>query len=966
VSRAAFRIGDTTIDSETLDAVRHAKEGPGLSAWGRTREHLRRAVEQGERLSAMARSNPQVLRAAGAQITSMSSEQLRIVAGHRQQWQTLAWGYRDMVGELRYALRFRANANSKVKFFIAEVNPDSEDDEPIPASLRHDEDTEKAARVTLPDDILTAAEEELRRLPLSDGYGFIGVWSENFDVAGECYLHGYRDTAGVETWKIRSIDDVDISGNTVMVKNELGQPRRVDLGTADNPGTEELYRLWVPHPRKGHLADSALNAVMDVLEDITLIGRELRAAARSRIASNGVWLVPQGMTMLRNTAEESDKQEDRSARFMADITAAMLAPISNEGDAGAVVPILVTGSRDDIEVASKSFIRFEREDSTALLAKLEKSLGRLAASIDIPPEILSGMAQVNHWTAWQIDAATFKQHLEPSIRMMADSLTSAFIRTALARRGFAAEQIARVRVWFSAGAITENPNRRQDALDARANNAISDKAFRDALGFGDEDAPSAEEVLAMIAAKTGFDQAAAASILRWAAEQAGGELPPLPTPGTAPQIPRGRQAPAQAPADDSGTGGTGTPGTAPPAIAAAAKPLVDMVALQAYADQQRATQADLLVADLTAYADQQPPRPAPYRLDTATGRALAEIERALRDRILTAADAALTRALDRAGSRLRSKAAKDPALTASLRPYAVADWPMRLGREQCFALDADTRYLLAQAWEELSGKFARWVLSAIGRIVPKVLKLAGVDPKSRDGKAAAERMTAEMAARVDGAWDQLAAKLDAHAERRMFADNGSDLFGDEGELPEIDIPPGFVRVALAEVGGMPEQSAGVGDRAETFGGEPTPGLLNGTTVQETLDAAGVLEVGYLWVYGITPLKRQFEPHAELEGIRFTSWADTKLTSPPGYQWVGPFLHPGDHAGCMCDAVPGYAVPDYAQQVRDRLTVPPPNMRDILALAESDDRAGRTGTTAQETRDHYLDIQTLQTRFLEGE
>lgn len=962
VSRAMFRIGDTNIEAREFERVMKAREGRGFSLWGPTREHLRRAVEQGDRRSAEARSTPRVLRAAGIQITAMSSEQLRLIAGHRQSWQSLAWGYRDMIGELRFALRFRANAISKAKFFIAELNPDSEDDEPIPASLRSDEDEEKAKRVTLPDKLLADAEEELRRLPLADGYGFLGVWSENFDVAGECYLHGYRDRyTGAETWKIRSIDDVDISGNTVTVKNELGQPRPINLDP-DSENAESLYRLWVPHPRKGHLADSALNAAMDVLEDITLTGREIRAAARSRIASNGVWMIPDGMVRVKNTKDETDQPEDHSTRFIQDLGAAMLAPISNEGDAGAVVPLILTGNREDIEVASKSFIRFDREDSSTLLLKLEKALGRLAASIDIPPEVLSGMAEVNHWTAWQIDAATFKQHLEPGLRMMVDSLTAAMIRPALIARGHPPELVARVRVWYSAGAITENPNRRQDALDARDRFSISDKAFRDALGFGDEDAPSPEEQLMMIAGKAGFDQSAAAAILRWAAEQSG-DVPDLPEIGATPTS-TGPQPPPRNQPDDTGTGGTGTPETAPPGVAASVRPLV----AQQMADGGLRLLADdsaTLIAELTAAAARRD-RPT-FRLDTATGRELVEIERALRDRILSAADAALTRAIDRAGSRLRSKAAKDPSIAASLRSYAVSTWPQRLGREQCYALGADARYLLREAWEDLAGKFSRWTLAAIARIVPRVLKLAGLDPRSADGKRAADALSAEMAARIDPAWDGLQARLDALAERELF-DQGDQPgpFDPEGELPEVDIPPAYVRTALGEVGGLPETSGGSDARGRTVTGDPAPSLSNGTTVRGLLDAAGVREVGYLWVYGITPLARQFEPHAELEGLRFTSWRDEKLVPPPGYAWIGPYLHPGDHVGCMCDAVPAYAVPDYAQQTRDRLTVPPANMRDILALAEADDQAGRTGTTAQETRDHFLDIQTLQTRFLEGE
>jgi hypothetical protein len=420
----------------------------------------------------------------------MSAEQMRIVAGNKQPWQTLAWRYRDMIGELRFALQFRARAISRVRFYIAEVIDD--DDEPIPVSLRNDDDPEKAKRVTLPPDFCAAAEAELDRLPLQSGYEFLGVWSENFDVAGDCWLHGYTNPlTGLEEWRIRSVEAIEVQGTNLTVKNELGQPRKINLDT------EEVHRLFIPHPAHPHLGDSALNALSDVLEDICLVGRELRAVSRSRIMQNGVLFVPESMASTRNVAEEDDTPDGRRRQWMADMEAAMLAPIANEGDAGGVVPMVITGTREDIEAVR--YERFEREESPILLDKLEKSLGRMANSLDIPPEILTGMADANHWTAWQIDNSTFRHHLEPSIRLMVDSLTGSMLRTAL-RTQYPAELVNRVRIWYDAGQITENPNRRQDALDALDRILIGPAAGREALGFNDGDAPTPEEALQLIPA----------------------------------------------------------------------------------------------------------------------------------------------------------------------------------------------------------------------------------------------------------------------------------------------------------------------------------------------------------------------------------------------------------------------------------------------------------------------------------
>lgn len=865
--------------AETLDDAQRG--AVGLADRGRQEgvdpNALHRLRESFEKVR-YARSSPSVLRASGVRIQRMSAENLRIVAGNRQPWQSLAWRYRDMIGELRGGLRYRSNALARVRFYVAEIIDD--DDEPIPVSLRHDDDAEKAKRITLPDDFCRAAEEELNRLPLDAGYEFLGIWSENFDVAGDCWLHGFTNPmTGEEEWKIRSVEAVDVQGTSLTVKNELGQPRKINLDE------EELYRLWIPHPAHPHLGDSALNALSDVLEDICLTGRELRAVARSRIMANGALLVPDSMASVANTLEEDDSPEARRAKWMSNLEAAMLAPIANEGDAGGVVPLVLTGTREDIEAVRQ--LTFAREESPILLEKLRSSLGRMGNSLDIPPEILTGMADANHWTAWQIDNSTFRHHLEPGIRLMVDALTGSFLRTALKASGFPGEMLKRVRIWYDAGQITENPNRRQDALDALDRILIGPAAGREALGFNDGDAPTPEEALQLIAAKNGVDQSTAAAILAWAARQEGAtNLPNFQPPA---QLPPGRSAPApdgQAEPDGAAPGGAGVPSTAPDGIAASARPtpLPNRIGAdpQAFAD---------------AVAGYRPPALDGYRLDVTAARDLGDIDTALRDQILAAADQAAKLALRRAGSRLRSKTTSpklDDATRARLQSVNVEHWASVLGPAQCLALNADQRFLLAGAWEALSGKFGGWVRTAIGKVAKRVLRMTRTAPDSLEGRHIVRTLQTEMEARIDGAWANLEDGLTAHLERVMFGtDDGTDT---HGEVPDLAIPPRLVRDALAEIGGD-----------QTAEGLPVTGLGNGSTVRGTMSDRGALHVGLEWRYGYLP-RNTFPPHENLDGQRFLGWTDEVLATAPDDAWVGAYYRPGDHTGCLCSWFTVYALP----------------------------------------------------------
>jgi hypothetical protein len=56
----------------------------------------------------------------------------------------------------------------------------------------------------------------------------------------------------------------------------------------------------------------------------------------------------------------------------------------------------------------------------------------------------------------------------------------------------------------------------------------------------------------------------------------------------------------------------------------------------------------------------------------------------------------------------------------------------------------------------------------------------------------------------------------------------------------------------------------------------------------------------------------------------------------------------------------------ADQLRERLAQPSQDMAYLIELAESDDRAGRRFTVAQQQRDQWLEVQRLKNKFLNGE
>jgi hypothetical protein len=834
--------------------------------------------------------------ASGRYIDLHDRNVVNTLSATKMAWQAAAWDYRDLIGELGAALRLKANIVSKVQFVVAQVS--QSEDEPAVITGNAKEDGE--AKITVPKHVVDAALDCLSRLPFEQGYKFQGMISQGLDVVGECWLHGFPDDDGFETWEALSTSEVVASPSGLGVIDVPGRPAR----TID-PDTEALIRLWVPHPQWKQLADSPMRQLLDVCEDVVLTGREIRAAATSRIGANGVLLIPNELS-LGNKTEAPDEEPETDA-FMAAFTAAVVAPISNEGHAGSIVPIVIRGEAEDLKEVRH--VTLQRETSAEVLAKQQAGLDRIANSLDLPPEAMQGVGDANHWTAWLIDASTFKNHIEPSVRMIVDSVTESYFRRTLmlpvSQQGYglSREDAFSVRIWYEAGNVTENANRSADADTAMGNGAISFKSYRAAKGFDETDAPTEEDLqqLAVINARMDpLTMTQLASLILGTkvivppADRIGGVDDTTADPQNVTSLPqRGQQAIPAGP----GAVQPGIPQTAPTGarVASAA--------------------------------------PAPI----VSGDVLADIDRALMERLRTAGDDAITRALEKAGNKIKAKVQghRDTSLTEQLRGVEPAEVGAMVGYDRLEELGLSEDVLLAAAFAYLSVQFTKWTTAAVKQSVKAAAGLVELP------LTVVSSLTQAMLSRIPAAWKVFEESLHKRALDKMYGRAGDEL---RGEVPDTIVLPADTRAALSEIGG---------------GGH---GMALGDDVLRTVDSRAH-SLGFTWKYGITPRNRAFEPHLNIAGHRFADFSDPALTPPPGYEWLGAKMRPGDHNGCMCDYVPSWALDSADVHAHELKTNIPPAMADDLYLASLDDAAGRTGTYAQRERDRREHVLSVQEQWL---
>lgn len=844
-----------------------------------------------------ARPQMRVLVADGQRIDLTSRESTARLADTRQGWQATAWDYRNMIGELRFAHQLLGRSVARARFYVAELRPHPAD----PIQLTDDgHDVEQQ----LADDAIA----NFNRLPFTTNpYGFTARLVENLATPGEAFVH--IDAKG--RFHVRSTSELTVAsdGKVTLKLTPTGGRGAEQIIDAN---TDEILRCWSADPEWGQMADSPMRASLDICEDAVLAGREERAAARSRLAANGILLIPEGLSLVLDRDDPDDTDEVAADTFMADLTEAFLAPIRDDGQPQAVVPIVLRGAPEDLEKVQH--ITVQRDDASQLIARKNAAILRLLKSLDIQPEQVEGVGGTSHWNAWVIDARAIRDQVQPSAEMVAECLTAAFLRPALLSLGHPEDAVERIAICADTSALAENPNRGQDARDAHDRFAINDDALREALGFDADDAPDADEVARRMATtgRLGADAAAQVLGIEQPAAQPAARTPGRPAVtidarpvGTRPVV---GARPAALPAGD------GERPVARPGETDAERPVPDTApepgdrpAITAATNgRTRASSGDV---------------DAWFRVDEDACRALADIDAALTDRILVAADAAVARVVERAGARARSAVQRDRQLAATVAGVPATHIPAHLGRDRLTAF-VPVADLVDDGYTRLRGQVIGWLRAAATRTGRAVCDVLGRDPDSAPGARIAAAVADRLLADVDTAWEGFAAALTDAAEEALFDPDATALADAPGEPADGWVHPGDVADLLAETGAAAVVAAGRHRRPPrrgTFGRAAVGGFATGPVPATVIAEQGGVLLARQWFYRPWVDRDEFGPHRRLNGTRFVGWSDEVLATDAESAWLGSHMRPGDHDGCRCISFPFFAAPrDPDGQVATRL------------------------------------------------
>lgn len=426
-----------------------------------------------------------------AERIDLEAQRTKQTARRQEAWQEKAWELFGQVGEMRQAARIFGDAFARTRWFVG-VRPDPESD-----PVQVDEENATELGVSLAD--AAVAEDALTRLRSPHGGATelrrsLGI---QLFVPGECYLVGRPDPTvdEGERWDIYSTAqfEPDPTNHRFVLKTS----RTVGQGGIDLPEeSTTAARIYRPHPQYDFDPDSPIRSSLTILEEYLDLTDAIRASARSRTYGPGVWVWPRsalGQANTGDTAGQGDGQSVGNNPIITDLIEASGLAMTDLASPFSRVPLII-GVEDSLwreKDWSTTLIQWDREVDKVAADQRAELIKRFAVSIDLPAEYLTGVADLNHWSAWSVPESAFRDHIAPALIIGVDGVTIGYLKPALELAGV---DPSRWEVWFDPAPLITNVNRTEDYKFAYDNLEVSGDALRRELDIAEEDAPDAEEV----------------------------------------------------------------------------------------------------------------------------------------------------------------------------------------------------------------------------------------------------------------------------------------------------------------------------------------------------------------------------------------------------------------------------------------------------------------------------------------
>jgi hypothetical protein len=253
--------------------------------------------------------------------------------------------------------------------------------------------------------------------------------------------------------------------------------------------------MWSPDPEWSGEAESPMRAGIQIAEELDLLGKAVMSTAVSRM-TNGMLKIPQELSF---GADDPGLDDDPEANpFLQEALDHMSGAIENPGTPEGSMPWFVEGAYEYLDKLEWESLHDSQNDYMEQAMRKE-AIDRLAIGMDLPPEILKGMAEANHWGARQIMHDTWRSHGSVVAEQFCDDLADAYLRPALKDAGY--KDWNKVVIGYDDSNVVVPPDRTDDADKADDRGKVNPVGYRKMKGIPEADAPSEEDIRIHLAIK---------------------------------------------------------------------------------------------------------------------------------------------------------------------------------------------------------------------------------------------------------------------------------------------------------------------------------------------------------------------------------------------------------------------------------------------------------------------------------
>lgn len=365
-------------------------------------------------------------------------------------WQTASWHFYDTIGEFEFVANWTGNLLSRAKLYVTKNGKPVSGNDPGAMALAALYNSE------------------------SGRCGMLRALGVHFTVAGEAWLVSWTEGSSRE-WRIVAPQNL----------NDQGGKYSINGVVIDDPNPL-VIRLWERHPFLTKEATSPARAALPILAEIEKLTMHVSAQTDSRLANAGVLLLPNEITVASSAEGTATSQDNTTSaqKFVSEFYRAASTALANPEGPGSLVPIVISAEAEHLEqVRVVQFWSALDENSKDLRAE---AIRRLALSMDIPPEVLTGTGDANHWSAWSVDESSIKSHSEPLLRRLCADLTEGYLRFAIAEE---VDDIYAYEIVADTSEMRLRPNRSKEAIEMYDRGELSNEALRRENGFDEADKP---------------------------------------------------------------------------------------------------------------------------------------------------------------------------------------------------------------------------------------------------------------------------------------------------------------------------------------------------------------------------------------------------------------------------------------------------------------------------------------------